>query len=125
MKKFNFIQIGAFLCALSVILGAFGAHGLRGQIEPYLFDVYQTANQYFFYHSVAIILYGLWRKSMGSVPVKNIPGILFIAGIIIFSGSLYLIVLTEIKTWGMITPLGGLSFIIGWIGFGIQAGKKA
>jgi len=116
----KFIRIGAFLCALSVIFGAFGAHGIKGHISSDLFEVYQTANQYFFMHSIAIILYGLFCQSTKR-ETKIWPGFLFMVGIFLFSGSLYLIVLTGVRAFGMITPLGGLSFIMAWIGFGAHA----
>lgn len=118
-----FIRNGAFLCALSVILGAFGAHGIRDKVEPEMMAVYLTATQYFFLHSIAIILYGLFcittKRETNTWPAK-----LFMLGILLFSGSLYLMVATDIKMLGAITPLGGLSFIIAWIGFGLHA-KRA
>ena len=116
----KFIRIGAILCSISVILGAFGAHGIKGSISTDLFEVYQTANQYFFSHSVAIILYGLFCQ-LTKREVKLWPGYLFMVGILLFSGSLYLIVFTGVRAFGMITPLGGLSFISAWIGFGVHA----
>ena len=116
----KFIRIGAFLCAVSVILGAFGAHGIKGTISTEMFEVYQTSNQYFFMHSIAIILYGLFCQATKR-EVKIWPGFLFMVGIFLFSGSLYLIVFTGVRAFGMITPLGGLSFILAWIGFGAHA----
>ncbi len=114
------IRIGAMLSALSVILGAFGAHGIKGKISSDLFEVYQTANHYFTIHAIAIILYGLFCVSTKR-ETKVWPGFLFMLGIILFSGSLYLIVFTGVRAFGMITPLGGLSFILAWIGFGLHA----
>ena len=119
----KFIRIGAFLCAFSVIFGAFGAHGIKGNITPELFEVYQTANYYFFIHSIAIILYGFFSY-LTKREVKIWPAYLFMLGIVLFSGSLYLIVFTGVKAFGMITPLGGLSFILAWIGFGAHARKQ-
>jgi uncharacterized membrane protein YgdD (TMEM256/DUF423 family) len=116
----NFIRIGAFLSALSVILGAFGAHGIKGTVEPTLFETYQTASQYLLFHSMAVVFYGLFCRMSGRTG-PTWPGKLFLIGMILFSGSLYLIVFTGIKAFGMITPLGGLSFIIAWIGFGLNA----
>ena len=116
----NMIRRGAFLAALSVVLGAFGAHGIKGKITPDLFEVYQTANYYFFIHALAIIFYGLFCL-IQKRDTKVWPANLFTLGILLFSGSLYLIVFTGVKAFGMITPLGGLSFIIAWIGFGLHA----
>lgn len=118
----KFISIGAFLAALSVIFGAFGAHGLKGKITPDLLEIYETASHYFILHAIAVMLYGFFihaTKRQG----KPWPAQLFLAGIAIFCGSLYLIVLTKVRTFGMITPLGGLSFILAWIGFGLHARK--
>jgi uncharacterized membrane protein YgdD (TMEM256/DUF423 family) len=119
----NFIRVGAFLTALSVIMGAFGAHGIRGKIADDLFQTYQTASHYFMIHSIAIVIYGIFCISSKS-EMKTWPGYLFLLGIALFSGSLYLLVFTEIRALGMITPFGGLSFIIAWIGFGLHA-KRA
>jgi uncharacterized membrane protein YgdD (TMEM256/DUF423 family) len=116
----NFISIGAFLSALSVVLGAFGAHGIKNSVEPVLFETYQTASHYLFIHSMAILFYGLFCKLVNKT-TGIWPGKLFLLGMVLFSGSLYLIVFTGIKAFGMITPLGGLSFIIAWIGFGLHA----
>jgi uncharacterized membrane protein YgdD (TMEM256/DUF423 family) len=116
----KFIQRGAFLSGLSVILGAFGAHGIKNKISSELFEIYQTANYYFMIHALAILLYGLFCAHTKR-ELKIWPGNLFLIGIILFSGSLYLIVFTEIRAFGMITPLGGLSFILAWIGFGMHA----
>lgn len=116
----NLISIGSFLAALSVILGAFGAHGIKGTIEPALFETYQTASHYLLIHSIALVLYGLFCKLTNKAS-GTWPGKLFLLGMLLFSGSLYLIVFTNIRAFGMITPLGGLSFIAAWIGFGLHA----
>lgn len=116
----KFIRNGAFLCAFSVILGAFGAHGIKDKVTPEMFTIYQTANQYFFIHAIAIILYGLFCVTTKRES-KTWPANLFLLGILLFSGSLYLMVATNVRALGAITPLGGLSFIIAWIGFGLHA----
>jgi uncharacterized membrane protein YgdD (TMEM256/DUF423 family) len=117
----NFISIGAFLSGLSVILGAFGTHGLRGKIAPELLQPYETGTHYLFMHSFAIILYGLWRQSLPDPRFKAWPPYFFLFGSIIFAGSLYLITFTGIREFGAITPIGGLLYIAAWVGFGIQA----
>jgi uncharacterized membrane protein YgdD (TMEM256/DUF423 family) len=116
----NFIAIGSFISALSVILGAFGAHALKDILPSSLFETYQTAGHYLLIHSIALVLYGLFLRLNGS-PQKNWPGKLFLLGMLLFSGSLYLIVITNIRAFGMITPLGGISLILAWIGFGLHA----
>lgn len=109
----GFVSVGAIAAMLGVILGAFGAHGLRKRVEADAMAVYQTGVQYQLYHALAIIVIGEFLRATSN-------GLLFTAewflviGIVIFSGSLYALALTGIKRWGMITPLGGLSFIIGW-----------
>lgn len=118
----KFIRNGAFLCAISVILGAFGAHGIKDKVDPEMMAVYMTATQYFFMHSIAIILYGLFCVSTKRES-KTWPATLFLFGILVFSGSLYLMVATDIRMLGAITPIGGLSFIIAWIGFGLHANR--
>lgn len=119
----NFIRIGSFLTALSVLMGAFGAHAIREKIEDSLYQTYQTSSHYFMIHSIALVIYGLFCITSKS-EMKTWPGALFILGILLFSGSLYALVFTGIPTFGMITPLGGLTLIAAWIGFGLHA-KRA
>lgn len=117
------IRNGAFLAALSVILGAFGAHGIKDTVTREMFEVYQTATHYFVLHALAIILYGFFCH-LTKREHKIWPGKLFLLGILLFSGSLYLIVFTGVRAFGMITPLGGLCFILAWIGFGLHAKRS-
>jgi len=118
---------GAILAGLSVILGAFGAHALKPLLEQKYLDIYETAVRYQFYHSLALILFGL------TCNFKEQPKIiltLFICGIIIFSGSLYGIVFGSLfesypLNWlGAITPLGGISLILSWFIFAYNIVKK-
>jgi uncharacterized membrane protein YgdD (TMEM256/DUF423 family) len=110
MKKY--IQIGAALGALGVCIGAFGAHGLQKFLETNgNADTFETATKYLFYHAIALVMLGLmpankWTKR---------SALAFQIGILIFSGSLYLICFTLIKTFGATAPLGGVSLIIGWL----------
>jgi|SRR5690242_13617703 len=116
----RFLKTGAFIGALSVALGAFGAHTLKNQVSDFALSIFETAVRYQFYHVFALLTAGILFKEFPNKLVK-LSGILFITGIILFSGSLY--VLTYIKAavmpgydWiGAITPLGGLCFIAGWI----------
>ena len=105
----------AFAGALGVVLGAFGAHALRGSIEPRLMETFQTAVQYQLIHSLALLLLSLTIGWLGQSLSFNISAYAFMAGIILFSGSLYGFVLTEIRWLGPVTPLGGLCLIIGWL----------
>lgn len=115
------VALGSILAALAVILGAFGAHALRGKIGYDLFDIYQTANQYLMIHSMALVFYGIWRKTFAQDETKIWPAICFLVGAVIFCGSLYTITFTGLRMFGAITPVGGLLFIAGWLGFAFQA----
>jgi len=105
----------AFAGALGVVLGAFGAHALRGSIEPRLIETFQTAVQYQLIHALALLLVSLTMGWLGQSLLFEISAYAFMAGIILFSGSLYGLVLTEMKWLGPVTPLGGLSLIVGWL----------
>lgn len=119
MQK-GFIKIAALLGALSVIIGAFGAHALRQLLNDNSIAIFETGVQYQFYHVFALLAVGVLYKDAHN-KIMFYSGIFFIAGVILFSGSLYF--LTFIKglhvagyRWaGAITPFGGLSFILGWI----------
>jgi hypothetical protein len=115
----NIIATGAGLACLGVILGAFGTHGLQGKIGYDLLEIYKTGTYYLMIHALGLILFGLFR------PEKTWPAKAFVLGTVIFSGSLYLITFTGIRGFGMITPIGGLFYILGWIGFAVQAKKGA
>lgn len=99
---------------LAVALGAFGAHGLRGSVDPSLLDVWQTAVQYQMYHALVLLLIVL-AGSLQPLRLLNWAAGLLIAGTLLFSGSLYALVLSGIKTLGMVTPVGGVLFLLGWL----------
>ena len=107
--------LGSLNAMLAVILGAFGAHGLKGRLTEDLLAIYQTGVQYHFYHSLGLLLIGViaWQLP-GSVWLKWSAWIM-LAGIILFSGSLYLLALTNVRWLGMITPIGGIAFIVAWL----------
>ena len=108
------LRIAALLGALSVILGAFAAHGLKDHLAPGLMDVFKTGERYQFYHVFALLATGIiWKER--PVTLLLWAARLFVVGIILFSGSLYLLALTNNSWLGAITPLGGLSFIVGWL----------
>jgi len=104
----------AILLALGVIIGAFGAHGLKSRVTPDLLQVYKTGVEYHFYHALGLLLIGVLSFSMPS-SYLDMAALFLVAGILIFSGSLYVLAITGIKWIGAITPIGGLSFIVGWI----------
>lgn len=118
MKKF--ISYGSILGCLAVIIGAFGAHALKKSLSPYELSVFQTGSDYHFYHSLALILFGISFKDK---PTKSWPAYCFLLGILIFSGSLYLLAILHQPKLGAITPIGGALFIAGWIGFALESRK--
>ena len=108
------IIIGSTLAALAVAIGAFGAHGLKSRVSADDLIIFETGVRYQMYHSLALILLGLIGVNFQS-NVVQLPAILFLVGIIIFSGTLYLIPLTGLRWLGAITPIGGTALILGWI----------
>lgn len=122
--------MGAFLSALSVLIGAFGAHQLKKFLSPDVLNTFQTGVQYQFYHSMGLILSGILLKRYPNNPVMW-SGRLFVLGIIFFSGSLYLLALLEsfkgmgLGAFGLLTPIGGILFVAGWISMmmGIPSSK--
>src|SRR5690606_31752625 len=119
------ILIASFFGLTAVILGAFGAHGLEGKISDYHLDTWKTANQYHFYHTFALLFLSTFsRANHASIRVSFIA---FTIGILLFSGSLYLLSARSLLglegfAWlGPVTPLGALCFMVGWIGWFIAA----
>lgn len=114
MEKF-FLIIGCVVGALSVMIGAFGAHYLKDILQNFgRIDTFETAVKYQFYHAFALLLLGIIMQNTQN-SFLTIAGYLFLAGTIIFSGSLYILSLTGIRWLGAITPIGGLALIGGWI----------
>jgi len=107
------ISLAAILGATVVALGAFGAHALKGVLDPYSEAIYSKAVLYHMFHTMALLATGIVKKIYPALKLER-AGIFFTAGIGLFSGSLYLLAVTGIKKLGMITPLGGISFILGW-----------
>jgi len=121
-----FISLGAASAFLAVAAGAFGAHALGGRLSPDLIAVYQTGVTYQMYHALGLLAVGvlLGRFSVGGSPWLTASGWLFVAGTVLFSGSLYGLSLGGISALGAITPLGGVAFLVGWaaLGAGIWRG---
>lgn len=110
-----FLTLGAFLGALSVMIGAFGAHALKNLLTANgRIDVFETAVKYQFYHSFALLIIGMMMMKFQH-KFFDYAGISFISGVIIFSGSLYILCITNVKWWGAVTPIGGLCMIAGWL----------
>lgn len=119
MHKIHLI-LGSILAGLGVVLGAFGAHGLKQIVPPETVSSYQTGVQYQMYHAFALLIVGILSERLSSNLV-NWAGAFFVLGIILFSGSLYLLASLKamnkvgVSGIGIITPIGGLMFIVGWI----------
>jgi uncharacterized membrane protein YgdD (TMEM256/DUF423 family) len=99
---------------LAVVFGAFGAHALKARLDGYAMGVFETAVQYHFYHSLALLAVGVIALSQPHTTLLKSGGWLFLVGILIFSGSLYVLSMTGMRWLGAITPIGGLAFIGGW-----------
>lgn len=114
------LALGAALAFLTVALGAFGAHAIRGRIPDERLAVYQTGVQYQMFHALAILATGILRAIRPHAPWGWAAG-LFVAGTVLFSGSLYALALSGRKRLGAITPVGGAAFLAGWVVFLIAA----
>jgi uncharacterized membrane protein YgdD (TMEM256/DUF423 family) len=109
----TFLLLGAVAAFLAVTLGAFGAHGLRGRLSADMLAVFQTGVQYHMFHALGLILVSAIMGRMSGWLIQT-AGWMFVAGIVLFSGSLYVLAMTGITVLGAITPIGGLAFLIGW-----------
>jgi len=109
MTRVTFLRIGAAFCFLAVALGAFGAHALKAKLETSgMVDVWNKAVLYHFVHAIALVALALYGAS------NRAAYFLLAAGVLLFSGSLYVMALTNVRWLGAITPLGGLCFLAGW-----------
>ncbi len=109
------IALGAIGLALAVIAGAFSAHALKGILEPRLFEVFNTAVDYQIYHSLGLVLIGTLSSMTPDNRSLHRAAYTMLAGMVLFSGSLYLLVATGVNAWGMVTPFGGVLFIVAWV----------
>ncbi|WP_080843785.1 DUF423 domain-containing protein [Cytobacillus gottheilii] len=110
-----FIILGAINAFLSVALGAFGAHGLEGRVEPKYLETWKTGVTYQMFHATGLLIIGVLLGKLPASSLLSTAGWLMVGGIILFSGSLYVLTLTKISVLGAITPLGGLSFLAAWV----------
>ncbi len=121
-----FLGLGASSGALAVMLGALGAHALKARLEPSALSAFETAVTYHFFHSIGLCIVALWIRSAagGTSSAAFFAGCAFLAGIVLFSGSLYGLALGGPRWLGPVTPLGGLAFIAGWIALAFAAFKE-
>jgi uncharacterized membrane protein YgdD (TMEM256/DUF423 family) len=119
------LTLAALLLFAAVGLGAFGAHALKTRVAPDLQAVWQTAVQYHAWHALGLVAVGLYTMHRPDAPAIGLAGWLFVAGIALFSGSLYALVLTGVRGLGAITPIGGVAFLAGWLAFAWAAWRAA
>jgi uncharacterized membrane protein YgdD (TMEM256/DUF423 family) len=112
----NWLAVGAVALALAVMLGAFGAHALRGRLDAYSLEIWQTAVLYHFIHALGLLIVPLIARAGAISPGGGARvAVLLLAGIVLFSGSLYALALSGLRPLGAVTPFGGVSFIAGWL----------
>src|SRR5689334_17093683 len=108
------VAFGAISGFIAVALGAFGAHALRARLTPDMLAVFETGARYHLVHAVLVVALGFAEARL---PAVRVAAVLFLVGTVLFSGSLYLLATTGVRTWGAVTPLGGLAFLVGWAWF--------
>ena len=118
--KSNWFAVGAIVAAIGVTLGAFGAHALKSRVSEDLLSVFEIGVRYQMYHAFGLLAVA-WAAGRWPGSLPNASGWLFTLGILLFSGSLYLMTFTGARGLGAITPLGGLCFILGWIALAMAA----
>lgn len=119
----TFALVAAVLGGLGVAAGAFGAHALRARLSPNDLDIFETAVRYQMYHALALLGVA-WAAGRWGGPAVHAAGWLFVAGTIVFSGSLYVLVLTGPRWLGAVTPIGGVAFIAGWVALAWAAARS-
>lgn len=120
----NFIMIGGFMMALSVALGAFGAHALKESLDPYMMEVYHTAVQYQVYHALGMFVVAFLAYLNPKNTQVALAGYIMIGSTVIFSGSLYMLTTLGIKWMGAVTPIGGTGFIVSWVFLALSINNK-
>jgi len=120
----TFLLVGSLLGFLGVAAGAFGAHGLRSRLSTEMLAVFETAVRYQMYHVFALLIVAAAIGRLGDARLLSLAGWFFVAGIFLFSGSLYALALSGVTILGAITPLGGLAFLIGWACLAIFAAAR-
>lgn len=114
----NYGVLGSALAFLAVALGAFGAHGLAERVSPADLEIWKTAAHYHLIHAAMIAVLGLLAPQIRFAPA------LFAVGTVVFSGSLYILVLSGVRVWGAVTPIGGVLFLAGWAALGVAAWRR-
>lgn len=120
----TFLLLGAVNTFLCIALGAFGAHGLKNILSSEMLAIFHTGVQYHLYHALGLLFIGLLLSNYAKSRLIELSGWFMLLGIILFSVSLYLLSLTEIRALGIITPFGGVSFLIAWAILAIALWKE-
>jgi uncharacterized membrane protein YgdD (TMEM256/DUF423 family) len=119
------LVLAAALLFAAVGLGAFGAHALKAQLAPDMQAIWQTAVQYHAWHALGLLAMGLFTMQRPDAPGASLAAWLFVAGIVLFSGSLYALALSGVRGLGAVTPFGGAAFLAGWLAFAWAAWRTA
>ena len=115
------ITLGAISGFIAVAAGAFGAHGLKARLSPDMLATFEVGARYQMYHAILLVLIGIFAQSRSESQSLGVSAILLVAGTVLFSGSLYVLVLSGHRWLGAITPLGGLCFLAAWLGLAYAA----
>ncbi|RAK20503.1 uncharacterized membrane protein YgdD (TMEM256/DUF423 family) [Anoxybacillus vitaminiphilus] len=118
-----FLLLGAVNAFLAVALGAFGAHGLEGKIPEKYLETWKTGVNYQMFHTLGLFVVAFLADKLPNVGLVTSAGWVMLAGIILFSGSLYVLSITQVKILGAITPFGGIAFLAAWLILGYVAVK--
>ena len=118
----TFFLVGSVVAGLAVAAGAFGAHGLKERLTPDMLVIFETAARYQMYHGLALLA-AAWGAGRWPGGASTAAGWLFLAGVLVFSGSLYALSLSGVRWLGAITPIGGVCFLAGWVALAIAAWK--
>ena len=119
------LLIAAINGFLAVAAGAFGAHGLQGRLDEHSMTIFETAARYHMYHALAIGLTAFAARSAAASSAAHGAAVFFLAGIVLFSGSLYVLAFTGMRAVAFVTPFGGLAFLVGWVALAWAATKLA
>jgi uncharacterized membrane protein YgdD (TMEM256/DUF423 family) len=119
-----FLSLGAVFMLLAVALGAFGAHALKSRLSPEMLVIFHTGVEYHFYHALGLLAVGLVALRLPESKPLRIAGWLMAAGVLVFSGSLYLLTLTGVRAFGPVTPFGGVALLFAWALFALAILKS-
>jgi uncharacterized membrane protein YgdD (TMEM256/DUF423 family) len=123
MLSKQWVMIGSISAFFGVVFGAFGGHALKTRLSERALEIYQIGVHYHLVHALALVALGAWASQNPSIETEKV-GWAFTLGIVLFSGSLYTLAITDLKFLGAVTPFGGISFLAGWLGFAYLAWRS-